>query len=179
MTLTGPGGRARRGSPSRPPRRRRSSSRTESSGFRWRRCAIPRSCLRPRPGVGDHGRSRAMTSRDARLGSAGKWLLLVLDNAEHLLPALAPRHGRARRGCPTLTLVVTSRERLQSPARRLPGAAARRQRCGALFIERARALDPTSRPTRRVPSFAAAGQSATRARARRRPHGAPLARATP
>ena len=44
---------------------------------------------------------------------AGKRLLVLLDNAEHLLPAIAADLAALREACPTVTLLVTSRERLQ------------------------------------------------------------------
>ncbi len=44
---------------------------------------------------------------------AGKRLLLLLDNAEHLLPGIASDLAVLRDGLPTLRLLVTSRERLQ------------------------------------------------------------------
>ena len=44
---------------------------------------------------------------------AGKDMLLVLDNAEHLLPALASDVAALAAAVPTLTFVVTSRERLR------------------------------------------------------------------
>ena len=44
---------------------------------------------------------------------AGKRLLLVLDNAEHLLPELASTLATLAAACPTLHLLVTSRESLQ------------------------------------------------------------------
>ena len=58
---------------------------------------------------------------------AGKCMLLVLDNAEHLLPALASDVAALVAEVPTLTLLVTSRERLRISRRaRLPGADPRR-----------------------------------------------------
>ena len=44
---------------------------------------------------------------------AGKRLLLLLDNAEHLLPELASTLAALAAACPTLRLLVTSRESLQ------------------------------------------------------------------
>jgi predicted ATPase/class 3 adenylate cyclase len=44
---------------------------------------------------------------------SGKRVLLVLDNAEHLLPALAHELNLLRTAMPTIALLVTSRERLQ------------------------------------------------------------------
>lgn len=45
----------------------------------------------------------------------GKRMLLVLDNVEHLI-SVAPRLNELLRGCPELTLLVTSRERLNLSA---------------------------------------------------------------
>ncbi|HET9673135.1 MAG TPA: adenylate/guanylate cyclase domain-containing protein, partial [Actinomycetota bacterium] len=44
---------------------------------------------------------------------AGRRTLLLLDNAEHLLPELAERIGRLLAAAPSLVLLVTSRERLR------------------------------------------------------------------
>jgi predicted ATPase/class 3 adenylate cyclase len=46
----------------------------------------------------------------------GKRLLLVLDNAEHLLPDVAAEFVALIAGCPMLKLLVTSRERIQVSA---------------------------------------------------------------
>ncbi len=46
----------------------------------------------------------------------GKKTLLLLDNAEHLLPEAAAEVAALLGGCPTLTLLVTSRERLRVAA---------------------------------------------------------------
>ena len=47
---------------------------------------------------------------------AGKELLMLIDNAEHLLPQLATDVADLVAACPTLTVLVTSRERLQVTA---------------------------------------------------------------
>ena len=52
-----------------------------------------------------------------RLG--GKRLLVLLDNAEHLLPGLAAELALLRIAVPTLRLLVTSRERLQLAGERV------------------------------------------------------------
>ena len=44
---------------------------------------------------------------------AGQRRLLVIDNCEHLLPGVAVEIARLREACPSVTLLVTSRERLQ------------------------------------------------------------------
>jgi predicted ATPase len=87
---------------------------------------------------------------------AGKHLLLVLDNLEHVLAA-APFIGRLLDACPTLKVLATSREPLglhaeerypvsplALPARATPDDAAALAGVGAvaLFCARARARDP-------------------------------------
>ncbi len=42
-----------------------------------------------------------------------KRLLILLDNAEHLLPDVAAELSKLRKAAPSLSLLVTSRERLQ------------------------------------------------------------------
>jgi predicted ATPase/DNA-binding SARP family transcriptional activator len=49
----------------------------------------------------------------------GKRSLVVLDNAEHLLPEIATQVALLRDGCPTLSLLVTSRERLRLKGERV------------------------------------------------------------
>lgn len=72
---------------------------------------------------------------------AGRQLLLVLDNAEHLLPDVAAELASLVASCPDLRLLVTSRERLQlaaevaSPVPPLLAADGER-----LFLDRARAV---------------------------------------
>src|SRR5262249_35166342 len=44
---------------------------------------------------------------------AGKKMLVLLDNAEHLMPAVAQEVAELVDRCPSITVVVTSRERLQ------------------------------------------------------------------
>lgn len=84
-------------------------------------------------------------------------VLLVLDNAEHLLEACARLVGELLQACPQLRLLVTSRERLgvtgeqvyRVPSLAMPGAAeaddpAALAVCESvqLFVERARELQP-------------------------------------
>jgi predicted ATPase/class 3 adenylate cyclase len=56
---------------------------------------------------------------DLARGLAGRRLLVFLDNVEHLLPAAADAIGDFVAACPTVTTVVTSRERLQLPGERV------------------------------------------------------------
>jgi predicted ATPase/DNA-binding CsgD family transcriptional regulator len=77
-----------------------------------------------------------------RLG-ADRWLL-VLDNCEHLLDAVAALADRVLSRCPATTILATSRERLGVPGERvipispLPLASD----AEALFVDRALAADP-------------------------------------
>ncbi|MGH3105120.1 MAG: protein kinase domain-containing protein [Gaiellaceae bacterium] len=83
----------------------------------------------------------ALEALTAQVGR--KRMLLVLDNAEHLLPALAEDLSQLLGGCPALTLLVTTRERLRVPdehAYELPPLAA--DESVALFCERA-ACEPS------------------------------------
>jgi predicted ATPase/class 3 adenylate cyclase len=74
-------------------------------------------------------------------GLSGRRPLLVVDNAEHLLPALAAALTTFRRAVPTATLLVTSRERLRLDGEHVyavPGMEVRE--ATTLFLERARAV---------------------------------------
>lgn len=73
-------------------------------------------------------------------------LLLILDNSEHLVAAVADIAAQVAARCPLVTLLVTSREPLDISCERIyrletldPRAAA------ALFADRARAVDPAFR----------------------------------
>ena len=73
--------------------------------------------------------------------AAGKRMLIVLDNAEHLLPELATDLASVVAGSPTLTLLVTSRERLQLAAETVwPVPPLATRDADVLFVERARAV---------------------------------------
>jgi predicted ATPase/class 3 adenylate cyclase len=74
-------------------------------------------------------------------------LLLILDNSEHLVSAVADIAAQIAARCPHVTLLVTSREPLDISCERIyrletldPRAAAQ------LFADRARAADPAFRP---------------------------------
>jgi predicted ATPase/DNA-binding SARP family transcriptional activator len=77
----------------------------------------------------------------------GRRLLLVLDNCEHVLDAVAPLTGRILGRCPGVTVLATSREALGVsgeqiwPVRPLSPAEAR-----DLFVQRTRATRPDFRP---------------------------------
>ena len=76
-----------------------------------------------------------------RIGEAAT--LLLLDNAEHLVPAIADPISEALRLCPTLTILVTSRERLRVPGEQLlPLQPLGKDAAAELFLARARQLNP-------------------------------------
>jgi non-specific serine/threonine protein kinase len=52
---------------------------------------------------------------DLARGLAGRRLLVFVDNVEHLMPDAADLVGAFVQACPTVTTVVTTRERLQLP----------------------------------------------------------------
>jgi predicted ATPase/class 3 adenylate cyclase len=81
---------------------------------------------------------------------AGTHALFVLDNAEHLLPAVAGELARLRdTGGPTL--LVTSRERLGLDGEHVWPVPPLDEDDGvALFVTRARSLDPSFTPTEEV-----------------------------
>jgi predicted ATPase/class 3 adenylate cyclase len=56
---------------------------------------------------------------DLARGLAGRRLLVFTDNVEHLLPDAADAVIAFRTACPTVTVVVTSRERLHIPGERI------------------------------------------------------------
>jgi predicted ATPase/class 3 adenylate cyclase/tetratricopeptide (TPR) repeat protein len=56
---------------------------------------------------------------DLARGLAGRRLLMFIDNVEHLLPDAADSVDALIAACPTMTVVVTSRERLQTPGERV------------------------------------------------------------
>jgi predicted ATPase len=75
---------------------------------------------------------------------AGKRMLLVLDNAEHLLPGLAGDLAALGAAVPTLTLIVTSRERLRiAREHTFPVPTLADEDGVRLFHARARAVNPT------------------------------------
>ncbi len=79
----------------------------ESSDAAALRATLARACQIPPASVpGDDALVQAL---------AGQALLLVLDNAEHVLEPLAPLVARLQRSLPRLTCLVTSREPLQIP----------------------------------------------------------------
>jgi len=77
-------------------------------------------------------------------GLAGKRLLLVLDNAEHLMPAVANVIADLISGAPTIRVLVTSRERLRLQGEHTyPVPPMTRADGVRLFLERAHAVDPS------------------------------------
>ena len=90
------------------------------------------------------GRSLAETVTDALVGSRS---LLLLDNAEHLLPAVATEIS-VLRTADGPTLLVTSRERLQLQGEEIYDVPALAEPDGvALFLARASALNRSFTPT--------------------------------
>jgi predicted ATPase/class 3 adenylate cyclase len=72
--------------------------------------------------------------------AAGRRMLLLFDNAEHLLPGVATELSVLVAACPTLQLLVTSRERLQLAAEvAFPVPPLSRPDGERLFLARARA----------------------------------------
>jgi predicted ATPase/class 3 adenylate cyclase len=75
---------------------------------------------------------------DLARGLAGRRLLVLVDNVEHLLPDAADAVVAFRTACPTVTVVVTSRERLHVPGERVYAVPAMSESDGeALFRMRA------------------------------------------
>ncbi|MDP9224598.1 MAG: AAA family ATPase, partial [Actinomycetota bacterium] len=86
--------------------------------------------------------TRALTDRTT---------LLLLDNAEHLLPDVADDSAALLTACPALRLLVTSRERLQVQSETVwPVPQLAESEGERLFVERARALEPSFVPTAAV-----------------------------
>jgi predicted ATPase/class 3 adenylate cyclase len=82
---------------------------------------------------------------------AGKRLLVVLDNAEHLLPRVADDVAALTAALPTLTCVVTSRERLRVAGEHVYAVSTLAPHDGeALLLARARALDPSYPASERI-----------------------------
>src|SRR5262249_17481168 len=75
---------------------------------------------------------------DLARGLAGRRLLVFIDNVEHLLPDAADAVVALAAACPTVTIVVTSRERLHIPGERIYAVPAMTESDGeALFRMRA------------------------------------------
>ena len=72
---------------------------------------------------------------------AGRRLLVLVDNVEHLMPDAADLVGAFVAACPTVTTVVTTRERLQLPGERVYAVPPMSEADGeALFRNRAAAV---------------------------------------
>ena len=175
-----PGERARRGSRSTRLRKHRTRSRTASGGCRWRRSRDARlvtSAVAQALSVEEEPGRELEESLAARL--AGKRALLVLDNAEHLMPEVASRIARAPRP------VRPDTGRHEPRAAPAPGraglfgaAACRRRRRRAVPQPRTGDRLRRQRVGVRRRALFAPGQSAACARARSRPLGRLLAGAT-
>jgi predicted ATPase/class 3 adenylate cyclase len=75
---------------------------------------------------------------DLARGLAGRRLLLLVDNVEHLLPDAAEAVADVVTACPSVTVAVTSRERLQIPGERVYAVPPMREPdAEALFLSRA------------------------------------------
>ena len=80
--------------------------------------------------------------------TGGRRTHLVLDNAEHLLPAAAPGIAELVAAAPSLRLLVTSREPLRIQGEhQFDLAPLFGDEAVALFVERARAVRPDTAPT--------------------------------
>ena len=119
-----------------PGRRRRAGRRASPTGCAsstWRRWPTPALVTPTSPGrwgSGESAESRWLAALDA-LRRATK-LLLLLDNCEHLLPAVAALVGDLLAACPRLAVLATSRERLRLRGEHeLPVAAAGAARAGS------------------------------------------------
>ncbi len=92
----------------------------ECSGRRSQRFAIPALFFpRSRLRVGVREGEGGSALDDLGKGLAGKRLLVILDNVEHLLPDAAEQIGGFVAACPSVTVLVTSRERLKLPGERV------------------------------------------------------------
>ena len=122
-----------------------------------RRRVARRAGARRRPGrVARHGGHHAgrdptagdVGERERGAGAAGRRMLVVLDNCEHVLDAAAELVETILARAATVTVLATSREGLRVTARAVvAGAVTRRRAAGAsaaveLFVDRARAVEP-------------------------------------
>ena len=116
--------------------------RTECSGRRWRPCAIRSwSCPRLRRRSTCREGTDSSPVEDLARALAGRRLLVFVDNVEHLLPAAADALDAFVAACPTVTTVVTTRERLQLPGERVYTVPPMSESDGeALFRSRAAAV---------------------------------------
>lgn len=94
--------------------------------------------------VGAPGASGADARERVPAVLRGRRVLLVLDNAEHVVDAVAELVERLAATCPTVTVLATSREPLGVPGERVrPLPPLADDAAVALFAERASAADPT------------------------------------
>lgn len=88
--------------------------------------------------------------------TAGRRMLLLFDNAEHLLPGVAAELSALLAACPSVELLVTSRERLQLGAEvAVPVPPLSRSDGERLFLDRARAAGVPLRPDEAVSELCA------------------------
>ena len=95
--------------------------------------------------------ARALDARGPLVQAIGDGrLLLLLDNFEHVVAA-APELGALLEGCPNLSMLVTSRERLRLAGEQAyPVPVLDRAEACDLFAARARAVDPSFEPDESV-----------------------------
>ena len=114
LTLTGPGGVGKTHLRCAPPPRWRAPSPAASPGRRSSPVATRRRSFRPSPHAIGLPRRDAHPLRDRLLATLGaERRLLLLDNAEHLVPAVASLVAELLAACPPLVILVTSRTPLR------------------------------------------------------------------
>ena len=103
-------------------------------------------------GLDEAGGDSLLDALALRIG--GHSTILLLDNAEHLLPGVAVDVAELAGACPALTLLVTSRERLQLAGEHVyPVPSLEQHDATELFVARARQLDPSFAITAAVPEL--------------------------
>jgi predicted ATPase/class 3 adenylate cyclase len=155
VTLTGPGGTGKT-------RLALQAAADASDGYPGGLCWVPLAPLRD-PEHALDAVARAFELDDPTAGSllealalriANRPTLLILDNAEHLLPRFAGIVTELTAACGSLTVLVTSRERLQLAAEHVYPVPALEQRDAAdLFVARARQFDARFEDSRGVPEL--------------------------
>ncbi|WP_205855800.1 BTAD domain-containing putative transcriptional regulator, partial [Phytoactinopolyspora endophytica] len=159
VTLTGPGGIGKT---------RLAERLVEHTAATWRDGVIPCALAHVRDAEGVGGAlitalaiqpSGGQSVTDALVSGLGdRHLLLLLDNCEHVLEALTPHVAAIVAGCPGVTVLATSRERLRLsnervwpvtplgvPSEGAPTADVLATPAGSLFRMRAQAVDPAFR----------------------------------
>ena len=166
----------------------RTRFRTVCGSFPWRRCATQTWSRNDRRGLGDARGGGGTTLLDRVIAVlAPRRALLVLDNVEQI-PDAAPVIDTLLTACPGLTLLVTSRARLQVYGERdlpvgplaLESRADREQSAAVhLFVARAQAVKPDFAPgprRSRLFPISAGGWMGYRSPLSWRPHGSACCR---